>query len=253
MRLRDVFHGILPKRGTDLLWQAANRLAYPPDFSPEEIRLCKAVSGLTMTSPERIVALAHAVAYVHRNRIAGAFVECGVWRGGSMAAAALTLLSLGQTDRELYLFDTYEGMSAPTARDVSYAGEPAADILSRTRRVEGDSYWCIAGVEDVRQNLRSTRYPEHLVHLVKGRVEETIPGSAPESIGLLRLDTDWYESTRHELQHLYPRLSRGGVVIVDDYGHWKGAKEAVDEFLESQSPKPFLQRIDYTGRMFVKL
>jgi O-methyltransferase len=250
--LRDLLHKVLPKRGNDLLWQAANRVSYPPDFSPDEVRLCKSVAGLTMTSPERIVSLAQAVTYVVENRIPGAFVECGVWRGGSMMVAAYILLSLGVTDRELYLFDTFEGMAPPGTLDVAYSGKLAADILARTPRKEGDSYWCIASIEDVRTNLLSTRYPAERIHLVKGRVEDTVPAAAPAAIALLRLDTDWYESTEHDLRHLYPRLARGGVTIIDDYGHWKGAKQAVDDFLRSQAPRPLLHRIDYTGRSFIK-
>ena len=83
-------------------------------------------------------------------------------------------------------------------------------------------------------------------------MEETIPGRAPERIALLRLDTDWYESTRHELEHLWERLEPGGVLIIDDYGHWAGAREAVDEFFAKRSDAPLLTRVDYTGRIGVK-
>ncbi|HYM86681.1 MAG TPA: TylF/MycF/NovP-related O-methyltransferase, partial [Pseudoxanthomonas sp.] len=74
----------------------------------------------------------------------------------------------------------------------------------------------------------------------------------PECIALLRLDTDWYESTRHEMIHLFPRLCVGGVLILDDYGHWLGARRAVDEYLGEHNVPLFLQRIDYTGRYAVK-
>ena len=104
----------------------------------------------------------------------------------------------------------------------------------------------------VRELLRSTGYPSERVHVVRGAVEETLPGHAPDRLALLRLDTDWYESTRHELQELYPRLATGGVLIVDDYGHWEGARRAVDEYFAGAGPAPLLQRIDYTGRMAVK-
>ena len=101
--------------------------------------------------------------------------------------------------------------------------------------------------------MNSTGYDQGLVHLVKGRVEETIPEHAPDSIAFLRLDTDWYESTKHELEHLFPRLSRHGVLIVDDYGHWKGARKAVDEYFAENKIKILLSRVDYTGRVAVKL
>ena len=250
--LRHLTRKILPRRGSDGLWHLGQFLAYPPDFSSEEVALCEAVRPYTMTSPERIVAVAEATRYVVANRIPGDIVECGVWRGGSMMAVAKTLIALGDTSRDLWLFDTYEGMSPPTAEDVSYSGRTADAILQRTPKEAGMNYWCIASVEEVAQNIRGTGYPAERIHLVKGKVEDTLPGSAPARIALLRLDTDWYESTRHELVHLWPRLERGGVMIVDDYGHWQGARRAVDEHLATLHPKPMLSRVDYTARSCVK-
>lgn len=244
LSLRDLTLALLRRRASGLLWQAGQRLAYPPDFSDEDVALCRAVGPYTMTSPERILAVAEAVRHVSRNRIPGAIVECGVWRGGSMMAAALTLKAQGDTSRELVLFDTFEGMSAPAAEDVDLRGTHA------DRAAPKGSF--AASLEQVAKSVASTGYPLERVRLVKGKVEETIPGGAPDSIALLRLDTDWYASTMHELEHLYPRLSRGGVLIVDDYGHWKGAKEAVDAYFERLSPRPMLARIDYTGRSCLK-
>lgn len=100
--------------------------------------------------------------------------------------------------------------------------------------------------------MESTGYPPERIHLVPGRVEDTVPAQAPERIALLRLDTDWYASTKHELDHLYPRLSDGGVLIVDDYGHFEGARRAVDDYLAEQAEPLLLNRIDYTGRIAVK-
>jgi len=201
-----------------------------------------------MTSTERIVALTQAIEYVQRAGIPGAIVECGVWRGGSMMAVARTLLAESNTDRDLYLFDTFEGMSAPTDADRDHQGASAAKLLESSSR-DKDEVWCYAGIDDVRANLESTGYPTARLHFVKGPVEDTIPDQAPEEIALLRLDTDWYESTKHELAHLYPRLKPGGVLIIDDYGHWQGARKAVDEYFEGNV---LLQRIDYTGRLAIK-
>jgi O-methyltransferase len=250
--IRTLTDRILGKRGRDLLWQAAQQIAYPPDFSPADVALCDRVRKLTMTSPERIAALAQAVRYVVTNGLPGSFVECGVWRGGSMVAAAITLLELGDTTRELYLFDTFEGMTDPTERDRTYSGVSADAALSTAARKEGRNYWCIAGIEDVTANMAATGYPMERVHLVRGPVESTIPEHAPGNIALLRLDTDWYASTKHELEHLYPRLLSQGVLIIDDYGHWEGARGAVDEYLGALTRKPLLTRIDYTGRCCVK-
>jgi hypothetical protein len=111
--------------------------------------------------------------------------------------------------------------------------------------------WCYASIEDVRQNILSTGYPEEKIYLVKGKVEHTIPKILPEKLSLLRLDTDWYESTKHELIHLCPQLSPEGILIIDDYGHWQGARKAVDEYFAEQNRKIYLHRIDYTGRIAV--
>lgn len=207
-----------------------------------------AVRDYTMTSDERILAVIDSVRYLCRNNIAGAIVECGVWRGGSSMAAALALMQEGDLTRQLILYDTFSGMTPPAEFDVSADGIQAKD------QFPSDSEpWCAAGLDDVTANMGLTGYPEHLVEFIVGRVEETItadPSSAP--IALLRLDTDWYESTHHELVHLYPRLSRGGVLIIDDYGHWRGAKKAVDDYLKDHNISHFLHRIDYSGRILVK-
>jgi len=227
-------------------------LTYPPDFSAKEIELCNAVSPFTMTSPERIIALANLVTYIVERKIQGAIVECGVWRGGSMMTIATTLLTHSQTKRDLYLFDTFSGMAAPTDADVTFNGQPAATLLAKTPVKAGKNVWCIASIEDVSTNLGTTAYPESRIHLIKGKVEDTIPGEAPDVIALLRLDTDWYESTRHEFEHLYPRLVSGGVLIIDDYGHWKGTRKATDEYFAGLSVKPLLHRVDYPCRVCIK-
>ena len=222
-------------------------------FSPDELRVLELVKGYTCGSVERIVGVMGAVDYVVANRIPGAIVECGVWRGGSMMAAAHTLLNRKDTSRDIHLFDTFEGMSEPTEKDVMFDGQKASTLLNTSERKEGVvNYWCIAGIEDVTRNLHSTGYPKDRLHFIKGKVEDTIPQHAPDQIALLRLDTDWYESTAHELEHLYPRVAPNGIIIIDDYGHWQGARQAVDEYFAKQPFKPLMNRQDYTGRLMVK-
>jgi O-methyltransferase len=223
------------------------------DASPETQAVIERVRPFTMTSPERIAALCNAVEYVVRCGIGGDFVECGVWRGGSSMAAALTLLRLGNPGVHLHLFDTFEGMSPPRPLDKAIpTGESAAALLARSDRQTGP-VWAYAPIDDVESNLAGTGYPAYRIHFVAGRVEDTLPHHAPDRIALLRLDTDWYESTRHELIHLFPRLAVGGVLIIDDYGHWAGARQAVDEYLAEHKIRMLLNRIDYTGRIGVKL
>ena len=165
-----------------------------------------------------------------------------------MAAAARTLLQLEDVYRELYLFDTFQGMTTPAAKDVEYTGKTAAQVLQDIPGNKCDD----APLEEVKKLLYATGYPMEKIHFVQGPVEQTIPVSAPDPIALLRLDTDWYDSTMHELVHLFPRLSKSGVLIIDDYGHWEGARRACDEYFAQHRVPILLNRIDYTGRIAIK-
>lgn len=214
------------------------------DIDPERYELFERVRSHTQTSLERIVTLADAVEYVVRRGVPGDLVECGVWRGGSSMAIALTLLKLGVSDRRLWLYDTFGTMPAPGEHDRDSAGR---DVAGWETTMLGDSG---LSLPEVRAALRSTGYADERIRYVPGLVEQTIPAEAPERIALLRLDTDWYSSTRYELEHLYPRLEPGGVLIVDDYGHLAGARKAVDDYFAHRPV--LLTRVDYTGRMAVK-
>ena len=206
-----------------------------------------------MTTPERIASLCNAVKYITANKIEGDFVECGVWRGGSTMAAVDTLIKAGDKTREIYLYDTFEGMSAPTEHDKVFTGTAADVLLDQSDKQDATSVWCYSAIHEVQQNVGSLNYPADKVHYVKGKVEDTIPQTIPQKIALLRLDTDWYESTKHELEHLFDKLVFGGILIIDDYGHWQGAKKAVDEFIKERNLSLFLNRIDYTGRLAIKI
>jgi len=229
--------------------EQASGVEFPPDFDRADIEIIRRVAPFTMTTNERVLALCESVRYVVKHSVPGDIVECGVWKGGSMMAAAHVLMALGE-ERRLWLFDTFEGMPPPTTVDVNYVGQPAVELMERSDK---NTAWILGTLEEVRHNLSLTGYPDHHVSYIKGKVEDTIPENAPEHIALLRLDTDWYESTYHELQHLFPRLSVGGVLIVDDYGHWAGARKAVDQYMEQNKLRLLLQRIDYTGRIAVKI
>jgi O-methyltransferase len=224
----------------------------PSDFDGDFAPLYASSAPFTMTSAERMFALYKAIEYVEAANIPGDIVECGVWRGGSSRLAAATLMALGSSHRTLHLFDTFEGMPAPSAADVQHStGEPAANILDRSEReADVNNEWAYAPLSGVQATLAETAYPR--VEFVQGRVEDTLPAAAPREIAVLRLDTDWYESTRHELEHLYPRLVDGGVLIIDDYGYWQGARKAVDEYFGTTGEPILLNRIDDTGRIAIK-
>jgi O-methyltransferase len=221
------------------------------DLSELDNEIIQKVIPFTMTSIARIASLLEAVRHVTVNKIPGAFVECGVWRGGSTMAALLKFKAEKDTSRMVYLYDTFEGMPAPTEVDRSFDGLAATDQLKAITEEQGA--WCFASLEDVKANVATTAYPLSQVHFIKGKVEETIPRVLPESIALLRLDTDWYESTKHELEHLFPLLHPKGVLIVDDYGFWAGARKAVDEFFENKREQYYFHRIDETGRVIIRM
>jgi len=242
-------------------WRAGYMLGTPiPAEYDDELRsTIKRVRRHTLSTAARVAALCDSVTYVVQNEIEGDIVECGVWKGGSMMAAALTLMRLGDTDRDLYLFDTFSGMAEPGAEDAPSAYDGGVSPHKRWKRHkeksgidDGGSGWAAISEQRVREAMDSTGYPRERVHLVKGMVEETIPGGAPDTVALLRLDTDWYASTKHELEQLYPRLSEAGVLIIDDYGHYAGARQAVDEYFSESGQPILLNRIDYTGRVGVK-
>jgi O-methyltransferase len=243
MQLSDVL-GNAKRRALDVAYGHLRRdIDADMGYSEREV-LCR---PYTTTSAERLFALYQATRYVLDAAIPGDFVECGVWRGGSSLMMALELHSRGVAEegRSLHLFDTFAGMSEPDPSD----GAAAHRKWKQQQRVDHNE-WCFASEEEVRRNIATSGIAEDRIRTVVGKVEDTIPAAAPESIALLRLDTDWYESTRHELEHLFPRLSPGAVLIIDDYGHWEGARKAVDEYFEGQPV--LLQRIDYTARMLIK-
>jgi len=221
-----------------------------PEISLAETALLRRYAAFTLTGIERQWALIKAVDYLNAKGIAGDFVECGVWRGGNLMIAK-ELCRNSTIGRKFHLFDTFAGMSAPTEADTTHSGADAAATY-RERVREDHVDWVYASLEDVRENFRRAGLLDDRVIFVKGKVEDTLtdPQNVPQKIALLRLDTDFYESTRAELEVLYPRLVPGGVLVVDDYGHWRGARKAVDEYFKGT---PILwSRIDYTARMSVK-
>lgn len=223
-----------------------------PDFEQLFLPVLNQCKPYTMTSAERLYSVYKAIEYIEKAGIEGAVVECGVWRGGSTMCALMALQEHKNTNRDIFLYDTYEGMSEPTEKDKDILGEAAAKQLAERTKNEEDVLWAYATLDRVKENIQKTGYPANKVNFVKGKVEDTIPAAMPDKIALLRLDTDWYESTWHEMVYLFPKLVKGGVIIIDDYGHWAGAREAVDTYLKQNNITLLLNRIDYTGRIGIK-
>jgi O-methyltransferase len=228
----------------------------PPELNDRELQLFRYVrmAGLTMVSDERlfdtILACRHALAW----GFDGDFVECGVWRGGNSILAAGIFKMYG-SNKKVYLFDTFEGMTRPTDNDAHLGSGKKAMGEFIDNQKENHNDWCYASLEDVKANFERVNLLGDNIVFVKGDVAETLakPENLPQKISVLRLDTDWYESTKLELDVLYPRLSVGGVLIIDDYGHWAGSKKAVDEYFSTHHNRPLLHITDYTGRSGIKL
>ena len=249
--MKGIIKSFLHRAGFDIVRYRPDRQSDRfRDVTDHETKIIEFVRPYTLTSEERIVALINAVAYIVEQKVPGDIVECGVWRGGSMMAAALALMYRGDVSRHLYLYDTFEGMSEATKHDQSFDGRSAQSQLERDP--VGTGVWCRSPIEEVRANLLSTGYPEEKVHFVRGKAEETLPSITPGCLSLLRLDTDWYESTKHELIHLFPLLDPRGLLIIDDYGHWRGARKAVDEYFTERKLSLYLHRVDYTCRIGVR-
>jgi hypothetical protein len=195
---------------------------------------------------ETIYAAYNNVKYIVENKIPGDIVECGVWRGGITQLAALTMIHLKDTSRKIYLYDTFEGMPKPEDEDLDWDGNRALDTW-RTITLKGEKWGFGGDINSVNQLMLSTKYPKEKIIITKGKVENTIPNVIPKKISLLRLDTDFYKSTLHELNHLFPILVLGGILVIDDYGYYLGSRKATDEYFKKNKIKMLLSRINNLG------
>lgn len=227
----------------------------PPDILLDKnfIEIYEKCKNYTMTGVVRMYSLYNSVEYIIKNKILGDFVEAGVWRGGSVMLIAMVLKRNGITDKKIYLYDTFDGMVEPTEHDVNWKGINAKKMLEQQQKSSDlNSVHCFCPIETVKENIKKTGYyPDNFI-FVKGDVVKTIDREKPTSIALLRVDTDWYESTYFCLKKLFPLVENGGVLILDDYGHWEGAKKAADEYFIENDARLFLNRVDYTGRLVIK-
>lgn len=192
------------------------------------------------------------VRHIITHDIPGDIVECGVWKGGMMLLSALTLKRFGDQSRNIYLYDTFTGMPKPGEEDRDWDGNPALKVWQHWTSQQ-KTWGCGGSVDDVRQVVALSGYPMDKFVFVEGMVEDTIPNTMPEKISILRLDTDLYKSTYHELVHLYPRLGIGGFLILDDYGYYHGARKAADRYISENNLDIFLARVHWSVRVGVKI
>ncbi len=222
-------------------------------FFEENYKICEKES--LNVSKERFLSLYQSVNYIYNNNIEGDFVECGVFRGGSammMALSSLRFKTNEQNLKKIWLYDTFEGMANPSKFDTNIINQKAIEQLNKKEKKENKKdIWAYSSLDNVKKNIENIGYENEKVIYIKGLVEQTLINNQPEKISLLRLDTDFYESTKSELEYLYPKLEVGGIILIDDYGHWKGCKKAVDDYFKNKK-NIFFQQIDYSGIIGVK-
>lgn len=200
------------------------------------------VKDLTLLQYERIECNIKSIDYIINNNIDGDIVEAGVYKGGSILSMILRLEERHILNRQIHLYDTFNGMTESSEYDIDLNNIKAKDAI--------DDYLCKCDLDSVKNNIKNnSAYPSNLIQYHVGDILKT--KFIPEKISILRLDTDWYESTKFELDNFFDKVSIGGVIMVDDYGHWNGCKKAVDEFL-LKHPEIEIEKIDYTGIIFYK-
>ncbi|MDR2571328.1 MAG: class I SAM-dependent methyltransferase [Oscillospiraceae bacterium] len=231
--------------------------AMPVEFSYFEKNLIYRIvsDGLSMVSKEGLFATLSACKYAIQNNIDGDFVECGVWRGGNAIIAASVFKEYGSS-KKVWLFDTFEGFVEVKLSKNDRGSLGQVHTMDRMDAFHERFYnpsHCGNSISEVRNTFKRYGLLDDNVIFVKGDVMETLEDeNIPDKVAVLRLDTDWYDSTRKELEVFYPRLSNGGVLIIDDYGFCHGCRTAVEQYFESV-PKPLMHYINYTIRVGVKI
>ena len=207
---------------------------------PDSLRMVRLVHRLrpyTALFPLRLCALYRLSREIDRLSVPGDVVECGVYNGGSAALMA-SICTRSSQDRKIWLFDSFEGLPQPTEND--------------GQKAQGCYWWCHGDLSMVKGILGKLGIPESRTRIVKGWFHDTFPSVDIPAIALLHIDADWYESVKLCFERFYDSVRPGGFIVIDDYGHWEGARRATDEFLEKRAIDARLVRVDYTGRYFRK-
>ena len=237
------------------------------DFPKEGGEAVQIAKNNSMMIPLNLFTLFEQAAYCEHKRIPGAYVECGVWKGGAVGVMAKANLDFGRERRELHLFDAFDNICWPVAElDGAKAIEDMAKYAGKTdvnemhgqlEPIEG-AYDFIGGhgtIDACKELLeQKLKYPPEKISYHKGWFQDTVPVDAEKiaEIAILRLDGDYYHSIKVCLDYLYDKVVKGGLVVIDDYGYYDGCTKAVDEFLDLRNIKTFLSYSSPGCRYFVK-
>ena len=227
--MRSTLEKYLSKKGYSLV---STKEVYPFFMTKEFIDIYNECKAYTTCNMYKLYSIYESLQYIIKNNLEGALVETGVRKGGVCMFIAY-LLKKWKKERNIYLYDTFEGMSEPTDKDIDWRGR--ATLLEYNQKKKSGIKWAYFPIEEVRANMLMTGYDERKIIFVKGKVEDTIPKTMPDKIAMLRLDTDWHESTKHTLIYLYPRLVIGGALLVDDWGQLLGCHEAVEGYFKDKN------------------
>ena len=229
--------------------KSKNSFEFPIEAESEIIKIINICDQFSMTGKNRMYLLSEAIMNSKINNLDGDFVECGVWRGGNILLYKLLKNHYG-LNKNIYAFDTFDGMTLPDNLDKDYLGNSASLLLKKTVKKDNKAnIHCYSDIDTVKKNILQYSNLDN-IKFIKGPVEKTLllEENLPDKISVLRLDTDFYSSTKIELEILYPRLVTGGVLIIDDYGYWEGARKATDEFFK----KKWLHYVDQSCRYMIK-
>ena len=218
-----------------------------PEISEENKILINSIGDYSLTPLVRRWNLIKSLHYINQNKLEGDIVECGIWRGGNLfLAKKIQDLYYKNIKRTFYGYDTFEGMPEPSV----YDGEKVVKIYKNFLK-KGER-WTEASLDDVENSIKKLFLSLDDFNLVKGKVEDTLINkkNLPSKISLLRLDTDFYESTKVELEILYPLLVQKGVLIIDDYGDFIGCRKAVDDYFFNKNV--LMISIDKSCRIIIK-
>lgn len=223
------------------------------ELNIDDKKLINLIQKYSMTPQIRIFNLLQSLRHIKYKKIEGDYVECGVWKGGNII---LFKKFIENEDRDsiknIFAFDTYEGMTEPDENDYDISSKVSANVLLKGDKTKQTNLWGVCSLENVKKNILENVNNMKNIKFIKGRVENTLnlDSNLPDKISLLRLDTDWYSSTKKELEVLYSKVSSGGIIIIDDYGHWGGSKKAVDNFFLNKYV--WMHYVDYACRLIIK-